>query len=243
MRLSIAAAVATFTAAILLYPLFEGGAWFWGSLGAVLSVMLASLVSGRLSLPSWAAPLLGVGVLFVYLTVSFAAEEAWALFVPTEDSVVEVARLLATGWADIQRYAAPVPANEAITLLTTGGVGLIAIVVDLFATRLRKAALAGLPLLALATVLATILSDPISWLGVHRGRVRVHRPAPRGRPRAGRPVGPGGAGAPDPDDGGGAAAGQAGPRRVRRHERAAPVGQAHRVRRHRAGRAGAEPCC
>ncbi|GAA4516867.1 MULTISPECIES: DUF3488 and transglutaminase-like domain-containing protein [Nonomuraea] len=163
MRLSIAAAVATFTAAILLYPLFEGGAWFWGSLGAVLSVMLASLVSGRLSLPSWAAPLLGVGVLFVYLTVSFAAEEAWALFVPTEDSVVEVARLLATGWADIQRYAAPVPANEAITLLTTGGVGLIAIVVDLFATRLRKAALAGLPLLALATVPATILSDPISW--------------------------------------------------------------------------------
>src|SRR5690606_3292424 len=98
-----------------------------------------------------------------YLTVSFAAEEAWALFVPTKDSVLELASLLGTGWADIQRYAAPVPANEAITFLTTGGVGLIAIIVDLFATRLRKAALTGLPLLALATVPATILPDPISW--------------------------------------------------------------------------------
>lgn len=163
MRLSIAAALATFSATILLYQLFEGGAWFWGSLGAVVSVLLASLISGRLSLAAWAAPLLSVGALWIYLTVAFAAEEAWALFVPTTDSVLEVARLLATGWADIQRYAAPVPANEAIALLTTGGVGLIAIIVDLFATRLRKAALAGLPLLALAAVPATILADPISW--------------------------------------------------------------------------------
>ncbi|MFG1944560.1 transglutaminaseTgpA domain-containing protein [Nonomuraea sp. NPDC048826] len=163
MRLSIAAAVATFSAAILLYPLFEGGGWFWGSLGAVVAVLLASLISGRLSLPSWAAALLDVGALGIYLTVAFAGEEAWALFVPTTDSVREVVGLLVTGWGDIQRYAAPVPANEAITLLTTGGVGLIAIIVDLFATRLRKAALAGLPLLALATVPATILTDPISW--------------------------------------------------------------------------------
>ncbi|MDA0638114.1 DUF3488 and transglutaminase-like domain-containing protein [Nonomuraea sp. MCN248] len=163
MRLSIAAAVATFSSAILLHPLFEGGGWFWGSLGAVVAVLLASLISGRLSLPPWAALPVSVLALGLYLNVSFAAEEAWALFVPTTDSVLEVARLLATGWADIQRYAAPVPANEAITLLTTGGVGLIAIVVDLFATRLRKAALAGLPLLALVTVPATILTEPLSW--------------------------------------------------------------------------------
>src|SRR5690606_27902725 len=126
MRLSIAAALATFSATILLYQLFEGGAWFWGSLGAVVSVLLASLISGRLSLAAWAAPLLSVGALWIYLTVAFAAEEAWALFVPPTASVLEVARLLATGWADSQRYAAPVPANEAISLLTTGGVGLIA---------------------------------------------------------------------------------------------------------------------
>ncbi|MER6945750.1 DUF3488 and transglutaminase-like domain-containing protein [Nonomuraea sp. NPDC000554] len=163
MRLSIASAVATFTAAILLYPLFQGGAWFWSSMGAVLVVMAASLLSGRLSLPPWSAPFLSVAALWIYLTATYVSHEAWAVVVPTKGSVLELGRLLATGWADIQRFAAPVPANAGIALLTTGGVGLIAITVDLFATRLRRAALAGLPILALATVPATILPDPISW--------------------------------------------------------------------------------
>ncbi|MEU8248989.1 transglutaminaseTgpA domain-containing protein [Nonomuraea sp. NPDC048916] len=163
MRLSTAAAVATFSSAILLYPLFEGGAWFWGSLGAVLAVLVASLLSGRLSLPVWAAPAVSLIALWIYLTASFASEEAWALLVPTKESVLELARLLATGWADVQRFAAPVPANEGISLLTTGGVGLIAIIVDLFTARMRRAALAGLPMLTLAMVPATILTEPISW--------------------------------------------------------------------------------
>ncbi|MBN6054193.1 transglutaminase domain-containing protein [Nonomuraea sp. RK-328] len=163
MRLSVAAAVATFCAAILLYPLFEGGSWFWGTLGAVLAVLAASMLSGRLSLPLWAAPLVGVVALWIYLTASFAAGKAWAWVVPTKASVVELARLLGAGWSDIQRFAAPVPANTGITLLTCGGVGFIALLVDLLAARMRRAALAGLPLLALATVPATILADPISW--------------------------------------------------------------------------------
>ncbi|WP_327583171.1 DUF3488 and transglutaminase-like domain-containing protein [Nonomuraea sp. NBC_00507] len=163
MRLTIASGVAAFAAAMLLYPLFEGGTWFWASLGAVLAVVAAGLVSSRLSLPAWAATLLGVAATWIYLTASFAAEEAWAVFVPTRGSVVELGRLLGVGWADIQRFAAPVPPTEGITLLTAGGVALIAIIVDLFAARLRRAALAGLPLLALATVPATILPDPISW--------------------------------------------------------------------------------
>ncbi|MEV4171394.1 DUF3488 and transglutaminase-like domain-containing protein [Nonomuraea sp. NPDC049709] len=163
MRLTIASGVAAFTAAILLYPLFQGGTWFWTSLGAVLAVVAAGLLSSRLTLPAWAAPLLGVAAAWIYLTAAFAADKAWALLVPTKASVVELARLLGVGWADIQRFAAPVPETEGITLLTAGGVALIAIAVDLLAARVRRAALAGLPLLALATVPATILADPISW--------------------------------------------------------------------------------
>ncbi|NUS09680.1 MAG: transglutaminase domain-containing protein, partial [Nonomuraea sp.] len=163
MRLSAASGVAAFAAAILLYPLFQGGAWFWTSLGAVLAVVAAGLLSSRLSLPAWAAPLVGLAALWIFLTVVFASSKAWALVVPTKESVWELARLLGVGWADIQRFAAPVPATDGITLLTAGGVGVIAIAVDLLAARLRRAALAGLPLLALATVPATILADPISW--------------------------------------------------------------------------------
>ncbi|MFC7587469.1 hypothetical protein ACFQYP_30055 [Nonomuraea antimicrobica] len=120
MRLTIASGVATFAAAILLYPLFQGGAWLWTSLGAVLAVMAVGLLSTRLSLPAWAAPLLGVLATWIYLTAAFAADEAWALLVPTKESVAELARLLGVGWADIQRFGAPVPELEGITLLTAG---------------------------------------------------------------------------------------------------------------------------
>ena len=163
MRLTIASGAASFSAAVLLYPLFSGGTWFWTSLGAVLSVVAAGLLSSRLSLPAWAAPLVELAATWIFLTVSFASDKAWALIVPTKSSVAELIRLLGVGWADIQRFAAPVPDTEGITLLTAGGVALIAITVDLLAARLRRAALAGLPLLALATVPATILPDPISW--------------------------------------------------------------------------------
>ncbi|MGP3930672.1 transglutaminase family protein [Nonomuraea sp. KM88] len=163
MRLTGASGVAVFTAAILLYPLFQGGTWFWASLGAVLAVVVAGLLTSRLSLPAWAAPLVALAATWIYLTVTFASSEAWALVVPTKGSVAELARLLDVGWTDIQRFAAPVPVTDGITLLTAGGVALIAITVDLLAARLRRAALAGLPLLALATVPATILAEPISW--------------------------------------------------------------------------------
>ncbi|MGN9839463.1 transglutaminase family protein [Nonomuraea sp. H19] len=163
MRLTTASGVAAFAAAVLLYPLFQGGTWLWSVLGAALTVVAAGLVSSRLSLPAWAATLLGVAATWIYLTASFAADKAWALLVPTKGSVAELGRLLGVGWDDIQRFAAPVPTTQGITLLTAGGVALIAIAVDLFAARLRRAALAGLPLLALATVPATILPDPISW--------------------------------------------------------------------------------
>lgn len=163
MRLSVAAGVATMSVTIMLYPLFEGGGWLFGSLGAVLAVFAASWLSGRLSLPTWAAPLMGLAAMVIYLTAAFAGHKAWGVFVPTKDSFVYLGKLLSVGWIDIQRFAAPVPANRGIALLTTGGVGLIAILVDLFAARMRRAAVAGLPMLGLAVVPATILADPISW--------------------------------------------------------------------------------
>ncbi|MEV4162914.1 transglutaminase TgpA family protein [Nonomuraea dietziae] len=163
MRLPIWSGVATLAVSLTLYPLFAGGAWLWGSLGAVLAVTVAGVVSSRLTLPGWAAPVLGLVALGVYLTAVYTGEKAWALLVPTKESAGALLDLLVTGFADIQRFAAPVPDDPPIAMLTTAGVGLIAIVVDLFVTRLRRAALAGLPLLALFTVPAAVLPDPIGW--------------------------------------------------------------------------------
>ncbi|MFF5107751.1 transglutaminaseTgpA domain-containing protein [Streptosporangium sp. NPDC000509] len=163
MRLSIASGVATGAVALALYPLFQGGAWFWSSLGAILVVTGVGMLAGHYTLPGWLAPPVQVLAVLLYLTAVFAGDEAWARVFPTWDSLDRLDELLTTGFADIQRFAAPVPDNAGIVLLTCGGVGLIAVLVDLLAARLRRAALTGLPLLALFTVPAAVIVEPISW--------------------------------------------------------------------------------
>jgi transglutaminase-like putative cysteine protease len=162
-RLPIASGLATVAVASTLYPLFAGGEWFISGLGAVLMVTAMGVLASYFTFPRWLPPLTGLAVLWIYLTAVFAGEEAWAWVVPTRESVLALTNLMGTGFEDIQRFAAPVPSTEAITLLTTGGIGLIAVLVDLLASRMRKAALAGLPLLALFVVPAEIITDPIGW--------------------------------------------------------------------------------
>ncbi|WP_433255581.1 transglutaminase TgpA family protein [Streptosporangium sp. CA-135522] len=164
MRLPIASGAATGAVAIALYPLFQSGGWFWTSLGVILVVTGISVLGSRYTLPNWLVPPAQLLAVLIYLTAVFTGSKAWAVVVPTRDSVLGLAKLLATGFADIQRFAAPVPPNSGITLLTCGGVGLVAILVDLLASRLRRAALTGLPLLALFTVPAAVVSEPINWL-------------------------------------------------------------------------------
>ncbi|MEV7971127.1 DUF3488 and transglutaminase-like domain-containing protein [Sphaerisporangium sp. NPDC088356] len=163
MRLPIAAGLATAAVSITLYPLFSGGTWFWTGMGAIIVVTAASALTTRHTVPRWLGPPLELFLLWIYLTVVFAGDEAWALVIPTKDSVVALAELTRAGFTDIPQYAAPVPANPGISLLTAGGIGLIALLVDLLAVRARRAALAGLPLLALFTVPAAVISDPIAW--------------------------------------------------------------------------------
>ncbi|MGI5159589.1 transglutaminase TgpA family protein [Microbispora sp. CA-102843] len=164
MKLPVAAGLATAAVTITLYPLFEGGSWFWSCVGAILVTTVAGVVASRLGARPWVAPAVTPVAVLLYLTFVFTPEEAWLRIVPTKDSLVRLAELIGSGFDDIQRYAAPVPDNPGITLLTTAGVALIALLVDVFAVRLRRAALAGLPLLALFTVPAAVVTDPIGWI-------------------------------------------------------------------------------
>ncbi|GIH23159.1 transglutaminase [Acrocarpospora phusangensis] len=163
MRLPISAGLATGAVSLTLYPLFAEGAWFWAGLGVLLVTTAVATLVSRFALPPWLAPVGMLGGAWVFLTVLYARDDAWLSFIPTKDSLLTLAEHLLTGFDDIQRFAAPVPANPGISLLTAGGIALIAVLVDLFAVRLRKAALAGLPLLALFTVPAAVLNEPIGW--------------------------------------------------------------------------------
>ncbi|WP_061299151.1 transglutaminase family protein [Herbidospora cretacea] len=163
MRLPIASGAATGAVALTLYPLFSEGSWFWATLGVLLCTTAAAVLVSRFAQPAFAAPIAMALAAIVFMTVAFAHDEAWWGFIPNFDSTARIAELMAGGWDEIQKFAAPVPSTTGISLLTAGGVAFIAMLVDAFAVRVRRAALAGLPLLGLFTVPAAVLNEPIAW--------------------------------------------------------------------------------
>ncbi len=164
LRLTVTAAVATTLASIGLYPLFETPGWFGTGFGAVLLVAVVGLLTRRWSLPAAVCPLIALAALLLYLTVMFAAGDALLGIVPTPESVVTLGRMFGDGWHDANAYAAPVPVLPPIDMLSATGIGLVAILVDLLAVRVRRAALAGLPLLAMYCVPAAVRQETVSWL-------------------------------------------------------------------------------
>ncbi|MBG6088404.1 transglutaminase TgpA family protein [Actinomadura viridis] len=162
--MTIMAALATLAGSAGLYPLFSSGMWFWSGLGAVLAVAAGGLLTRHLRAPVLVGALGGPVCLLLYLTARFTAGEALLGVVPTPSSFRRLGELFAEGWDAVNQYAAPVPLVPGIALLATAGIGLVAVMVDLLAARLRRAAPAGLPLLAMYSVPAAVREESIGWL-------------------------------------------------------------------------------
>ncbi|PKK13626.1 DUF3488 and transglutaminase-like domain-containing protein [Thermomonospora sp. CIF 1] len=168
-HLTIVAAVATLLSSIGLYPLFEGTGWAWSGVGAIATVAAAGALSRRLRLPAVADSPVALFFLLAYLTLRYAPGQALLGAVPTPASLARLAELAGEGWETANRYAAPVPPGPGIELLATSGIGAVAVMVDLLAVRLRRAAAAGLPLLALYSVPAAIREESLSWVAFALG--------------------------------------------------------------------------
>jgi transglutaminase-like putative cysteine protease len=164
LRLTIMAGLATLLASVGLYPLYETGGWFFTGLGAVLIVGATGVLTRRFRVTAWLCAPAGLGALFLYLTVVFASGHALLGVIPTPSSTARLGRLVGEGWHDANAYAAPVPMLPAIDMLTGTGIGLIAVLVDFLAVRMRRAALSGLPLLAVYSVPAAVRQETVSWL-------------------------------------------------------------------------------
>jgi transglutaminase-like putative cysteine protease len=206
-RRTISAAVATVLASFSLYPVFSGSAWFWGGMGAAITIALAGTLTRLRRLPVLVCLLGGLAGLLLYLNLAFAHSQSVVLLIPTPSSLAHLWYLAGQGISESADYAPPVPELTGMVLLATGGIGLAALLVDLIAVRLRGAALAGLPLLLLFTEPFT-LSVSRGWLGTttvfclatagylallsSEGRERIRdweqpQPGQRPGPAAGRP--------------------------------------------------------
>ena len=212
-RVTVFAALATFLGSLSLLPIYESLGWLPPVFLAVALVAATSFAAHRVRALGPAAPLFMLAVLTCYLVAIYAHGVAPLGFVPGPAALRALHDTLSSGFTDTTDLAAPVPVTAGLGLMTTGGVGLVAVVVETLATNLRRPAVAGLPLLAIFTVPAAILSKGVGWqpfvyaaagylaLLLAEGRDRITRwgrpvrstratPVQRYRDGAGRP-GPG----------------------------------------------------
>jgi transglutaminase-like putative cysteine protease len=150
-RLTIAAAIATTAASVSLYPLFLGSAWFFAGVGATVTVAAAGTLTRLRRLPLLACLTISLLMLLLYLNLVFEFRPSYGHVLPTLSSLQHLGRLLGTGLTDSARYAPPAPELPGMLLLGAGGIGIVALLVDFTAVRLRNPALAGAPLLLLVT--------------------------------------------------------------------------------------------
>jgi len=163
LRMPAAAALATALSAICLGDTFLGGGWYLPVLFAVLVAGAGNELARRLSVPRALVPMVGLLVLSCYLVARYARDEALLWIVPDPSALDRLAELARQGNDDIARFAAPISVAPGVELLAVGGVGLVALAVDALAVTMRRAALAGLPLLALYTVPASVAPNGVSW--------------------------------------------------------------------------------
>ena len=160
-QLTLAAGLAVALATSALFPLFQGNDWLAKVLGAVLVVVAAGLVGRRLGLPRVLQPVLGLAVLFGYLSLVFAGSSLAFGLVPTARTLDVLQTLVRSGQDDIARFGPPVPTHDGMVLLTAAGVGGVAVLVDLVAVVLDRVAVAGLPLLVMFAVPSAVLPGGI----------------------------------------------------------------------------------
>jgi transglutaminase-like putative cysteine protease len=159
-RLTVTAAAATVLASVSLYSLISGGGWFWAGLGAVIVVAAVGTLTRLRPLPVIVCFLAALAGLFLYLNVLFAGPQSFHWLIPTRASVDHLLLMVRLANSETARYSPPVPAANEIAMLAAAGTGFIAAVTDLLAVRLRRPALAGLPLLVLFCVPLTTIAHP-----------------------------------------------------------------------------------
>ncbi len=155
-RLTLTAAIATIAASIALHPLIASSTWFWEGVGAVIVVAGVGSLTRLRTLPVLVCLVATAAGLLFYVNLVFCGQHSLGGLLPTPASLAALVQLNRTGWAEAARFAPPVPGLRGVTFLAVAGIGLAALFTDLLAVRLRKAAAAGLPLLALFS--ATVAS-------------------------------------------------------------------------------------
>src|SRR5262245_56924235 len=155
--LTIVAGAATVLASFPLSRLFESLTWLFYVGVAVAIIVGASIMMRSLRSPLWLQVSAMLIALTGYLLWRFPSGGEVGGILPTGASFSHLRQLVAQAGGQIRTEAAPVPDRPGLLLLTTAGIGLVAILVNFLAVGIHRPALAGLPMLAIYSVPVAVL--------------------------------------------------------------------------------------
>ena len=146
------AAIAACVAALAgIVPVLAGFGWVGLVLAVILLAITAAGATGARAPRAVGMLVTYLALELVYLSTVFAAASSLGRILPSRHSVASLAQLL-NGLAAEFKFSPPITAVKPVEFITVAGVALVAICVDIVAVRLRRPALAGLPLLLLFSV-------------------------------------------------------------------------------------------
>jgi transglutaminase-like putative cysteine protease len=154
LRLTAYAALATIATATAFISVFKTTAWVVPIMGAIIIVSGSCALVRSSPLPSALEPVVAAIAILFWVTLLFARSKAHLGFIPGRLAIHHLAHTARRGFTQINKLPTPAPPHHGLLLLTVVGVAAVALVVDLLTVTLRRAALSGLPLLALFTVCA-----------------------------------------------------------------------------------------
>jgi len=141
--------------AYALSHVFERGQWMPFVFLCTLAAFALGALARRLDVPAVLSPAVSVVGLVLLCGAAFHADSTY-LGVPTFETMRLLGEQLRAGFTDIRELAAPVDSTEGLHLVAGGGVFLVAMVVDLIVFTARRPVGAGLPLLVLYVVPASM---------------------------------------------------------------------------------------
>lgn len=162
-RLALVGGSATMLTSLCLTPLFKiSSPWFGRAFFIVVVIVAIGValrhieIAGRRT-PASVVVLVQLGwVAWVSLRMADASTFVRHV-VPTRASVAALADQIHQSFAVMNQYAAPIPDDRNIVVLTAVTVSLVGVLVDLVTAGLRQGASAGLPLLAVYAIPAAVL--------------------------------------------------------------------------------------
>jgi transglutaminase-like putative cysteine protease len=146
-----AAIAATAGVLVAVAPPLIGQGWPGRVAAVIIVAAVAASATGARLLRAVATLATYVAFLLFYLNAVFASTLSFARLIPTTSSVAALSDLPSAA-SRAFRYSPPIPASRPVEFVAAAGIGVIAACVDLLAVRLRRPALAGLPLLLLFSV-------------------------------------------------------------------------------------------